>query len=65
MGHYIENTGRETLTFLEMFKSPRYADVSLTQWMALTPHALVQAHTKMDRAQIDGLPAQKHPVVPG
>ncbi len=65
MGHYIENTGTETLTFLEMFKSPRYADVSLTQWMALTPHALVQAHTKMDRAQIDGLPTQKHPVVPG
>ena len=65
MGHYIENTGTETLTFLEMFKSPRYADVSLTQWMALTPHALVQAHTKMDRAQIDGLPIQKHPVVPG
>ncbi len=64
-GHYIENTGTETLTFLEMFKSPRYADVSLTQWMALTPHALVQAHTKMDRAQIDGLPTQKHPVVPG
>ena len=65
MGHYIENTGTETLTFLEMFKSPRYADVSLTQWMALTPHALVQAHTKMDRAQIDGLSTQKHPVVPG
>ncbi len=56
MGHYIENTGRETLTFLEMFKSPRYADISLTQWMALTPHALDQAHTKMDKAQIDGCP---------
>ncbi|MCJ2010933.1 oxalate decarboxylase family bicupin [Methylobacterium sp. J-076] len=65
MGHYIENTGSETLTFLEMFKSPRYADVSLTQWMALTPHALVQAHTKLDRAQVDGLPKEKHPVVPG
>ena len=65
MGHYIENTGTETLTFLEMFKSPRYADVSLTQWMALTPHALVQAHTKLSQAQIDGLPTQKHPVVPG
>ncbi|GJE36292.1 oxalate decarboxylase family bicupin [Methylobacterium persicinum] len=65
MGHYIENTGNETLTFLEMFKSPRYADLSLTQWMALTPHALVQAHTKMDRAEIDGLPTIKRPVVPG
>jgi oxalate decarboxylase len=65
MGHYIENTGTETLTFLEMFKSPRYADVSLTQWMALTPHALVQAHTKLTAAQVDGLPSRKRPVVPG
>ncbi|MDP4023381.1 oxalate decarboxylase family bicupin [Methylobacterium sp. NEAU 140] len=65
MGHYIENTGPETLTFLELFRSPRYADLSLTQWMALTPHALVQAHTRIDRAVIDGLPAAKHPVVPG
>jgi oxalate decarboxylase len=64
MGHYIENTGNEPLVFLEMFKSPRYADLSLRQWMALTPHALVQAHTRIDRASIDGLPTDKSPVLP-
>jgi oxalate decarboxylase len=37
MGHYIQNTGEEPLRFLEMFKSDRYADVSLNQLMAL-PH---------------------------
>ena len=36
MGHYIENTGEETLTFLEMFRSDHFADVSLSQWMALS-----------------------------
>ena len=65
MGHYIENTGEDTLIYLEMFKSPFYADLSLTQWMALTPHALVQAHTKMNRADVDVLPQQKSLVVPG
>lgn len=65
MGHYIENTGTETLTFLEMFRTPTYADISLRQWLALTPHALVQAHTKLDRAAIDGLSRGKAPVVPG
>lgn len=65
MGHYIENTGDTPLTFLEMFRSPRYADISLRQWMALTPHALVQAHTKLDRAAIDALPQTKSPVIPG
>jgi oxalate decarboxylase len=28
MGHYVENTGTETLTFLEMFRSTRFMDVS-------------------------------------
>ncbi|MGU3388107.1 oxalate decarboxylase family bicupin [Methylobacterium sp. D53M] len=65
MGHYIENTGDTTLTFLEMFKSPRYADISLTQWLALTPHPLVQAHTGLDPERLEALPETKSPVVPG
>jgi oxalate decarboxylase len=65
MGHYIENTGDTVLTFLEMFKSPRYADISLTQWLALTPHPLVQAHTGMEPGQVAALSAVKAPVVPG
>jgi oxalate decarboxylase len=65
MGHYIENTGDTTLTFLEMFKSPRYADISLSQWLALTPHPLVQAHTGMDSKLVEALPETKTPVVPG
>jgi oxalate decarboxylase len=48
MGHYVENTGEETLTFLEMFRSNRFADVSLSQWLALTPPELVQAHLNLD-----------------
>jgi oxalate decarboxylase len=65
MGHYVENTGNATLRFLEMFKSDRFADMSLKQWMALTPHELVQAHLHLDRGFLDGLPQQKIPVVPG
>ena len=37
MGHYVENTGDEPLRFLEMFRSDHFADISLNQWMALTP----------------------------
>jgi oxalate decarboxylase len=48
MGHYIENTGTTMLRFLEVFKSDYYADVSLNQWLALTPPELVQAHLKLD-----------------
>jgi len=48
MGHYIENTGTTMLRFLEVFKSDYYADVSLDQWLALTPPELVTAHLHND-----------------
>jgi oxalate decarboxylase len=64
MGHYIENTGSRPLRFLEMFKSSYYADVSLDQWMALTPPELVQAHLRVDAQTIGVLRKQKKPVVP-
>lgn len=44
MGHYVQNTGDTPLRFLEMFRSDHFADVSLNQWLALTPPELVQAH---------------------
>ena len=49
MGHYIENTGDTTLRFLEMFKSDHFADVSLNQWLALTPPELAQAHLHLNQ----------------
>jgi oxalate decarboxylase len=64
MGHYIENTGNTTLRFLEIFKSDYYADVSLDQWLALTPPELVTAHLKTDPQFIRALRKEKVPVVP-
>jgi oxalate decarboxylase len=55
MGHYVENTGDEPLRFLEMFRSDRFADVSLRQWMALTPPELVQPHLNFDAATMAAL----------
>jgi oxalate decarboxylase len=63
MGHYVENTGKTPLRFLEMFKSPRFQDVSLNQWMALTPPELVQAHLNLNKAMMAALRKQKWPAV--
>ena len=65
MGHYVENTGEETLTFLEIFKSDRFADISLNQWMALTPPELVKAHLNLDDATIAELSKTKPMIVQG
>lgn len=63
MGHYIENTGNIPLRFLEMFKSSRFQDVSLNQWMALTPPELVQAHLNLNQNVMRALRKEKWPVV--
>ncbi len=62
-GHYIENTGTETLWFLEMFKSNRFQDVSLNQWMALTPSELVQSNLHVGQKLLKVLRKEKWPVV--
>lgn len=63
MGHYIENTGEETLRFLAMFRSDHYADVSLRQWMALVPPELVSAHLGLDEETVAALSKQEGRVV--
>ncbi|AHD05731.1 oxalate decarboxylase family bicupin [Paenibacillus larvae] len=62
-GHYIQNIGDESLWFLEMFKSNRFADISLNQWMALTPHQLVQDNLHASRELMNALRKEKWPVV--
>jgi oxalate decarboxylase len=46
--HYIENTGNSDLLFIEMFKSAEYQDISLAEWMAHTPHQLMDQHLKVE-----------------
>jgi oxalate decarboxylase len=64
MGHYVENTGDEPLRFLEMFRSDHFADVSLNQWMALTPPGLVKAHLNLGDDTMAALSKRKPIIVP-
>jgi oxalate decarboxylase len=62
-GHYIENLGDEPLVFLEMFRKPRFEDISLTQWMANLPAEISAATLNLPREMIEALPREKRPVV--
>jgi oxalate decarboxylase len=57
------NTGDQTLTFLEMFRSDRFADVSLAQWMGVLPPELIKAHLNLDDDVTATLPRNKPIVV--
>ena len=65
LGHYIENTGPDELVFLEIFKTARYEEVALANWLSHMPPELVASHLNVDpsvvrhfpRARLDVLPA--------
>jgi oxalate decarboxylase len=63
-GHSIENTGTEDLVFLEMFKTARYQDVSLNQWIARMPNKMAEAHLKLDSSVIRQAPQEKSVILP-
>jgi oxalate decarboxylase len=59
MGHYVLNCGEEPLRFLEMFRASRYADISLNQWLGVTPPELVQAHLNLDQSATSAITSNK------
>ncbi|NIY62444.1 cupin domain-containing protein [Streptomyces malaysiensis] len=62
MGHYIENTGDTPLKLLEMFLAPSFEDVSLAQWMALTPAEVVQQHLNLSDNVMRSIRREKQPI---
>jgi oxalate decarboxylase len=62
-GHYIQNTGDQTLWVLETFKSNRFEDVSLNQWMALSPHQLIRENLNVGPELINRLQKEKQFIV--
>jgi len=43
-GHFIENTGKETLKLIILFNSPEYQAISLNDWLSANPAQLVADH---------------------
>jgi oxalate decarboxylase len=62
-GHYIENTGKEDIVFLEMFKSDIFSDVSLNQWIRRLPDQMVEEHLHLNTGETKRIPDAKDPVL--
>jgi oxalate decarboxylase len=65
LGHYIKNTGDTDLKFLEIFRSDRFEDISLSDWLAHTPRNLVAQHLNVDSSIIAQFPSNKPVILPG
>jgi oxalate decarboxylase len=64
-GHYVENTGKTDVMFLEMFKSDQFVDVSLNNWLRRVPPEAVTSHLNLDLQQIAKIPSEKELVLAG
>lgn len=65
-GHYIENTSEtEKLIWIEIYKSDRVADISLAQWLALTPADTVANTLKVDIEVVKQIKKEKQLLVKG
>jgi oxalate decarboxylase len=47
-----------------MFKTSRYQDISLNQWIARMPDKMAEAHLKLAASTIRRAPQDKHDVLP-
>ncbi|MFB7894274.1 cupin domain-containing protein [Microbacterium sp. NPDC056044] len=63
-GHYIENTGDDVLQFLEVFRTDKYEEVSLANWLAHVPPQLVAAHLDIDPSVLATFPRTAQGITP-
>ncbi|WDG19541.1 cupin domain-containing protein [Microbacterium sp. Clip185] len=63
-GHYIENTGDDVLQFLEVFRTDKYEEISLANWLAHVPPQLVAAHLNIDPAVLTTFPRTAQGITP-
>jgi oxalate decarboxylase len=63
-GHYVENTGDDQLIYIETFRSDHYEEVSLANWLAHLPPALVSAHLNIPEEVIATFPRRTQGIVP-
>ncbi|NDO87908.1 cupin domain-containing protein [Cellulosimicrobium composti] len=64
LGHYVENTGDEDLVYLETFRSDRYEEVSLANWLAHLPPRLVAQHLNIPEDVVASFPRGTQGIVP-
>jgi oxalate decarboxylase len=64
LGHYIQNTGSTDLQFLEIFKTDKFAEVSLSDWLTHVPPSMVTQHLNIEASAIAKFPQSRPDILP-
>jgi oxalate decarboxylase len=63
-GHYLENTGNTDMVYMEVFRAPRFEEVSLSDWLAHSPIDMVAETLQIDPSVIAQFPKNRPDVMP-
>ncbi|KAI9735854.1 MAG: hypothetical protein M1834_001319 [Cirrosporium novae-zelandiae] len=63
--HYVENVGTEDLVFLEVLQSDKFTDISMNQWLSLTPPQIIEDTLHLPAKVVAAIPKWKQYIVPG
>lgn len=63
--HYIENVGTEDVVYMEVLQAPKYTDISVGQWLGLTPPQVVADTLHLPESLISRLIKVKQYIIPG
>ena len=63
--HYVENVGTEDVVYMEVLQAPKYTDISVGQWLGLTPPQVVADTLHLPQSLISRLSKVKQYIVPG
>jgi oxalate decarboxylase len=64
LGHYVENTGDTDCVFLGLFKTDRYQEVSLSDWLTHSPPQMVMQTLNISAETLAKFPRNHPGVVP-
>jgi oxalate decarboxylase len=65
LGHYVENTGDTDLVMLGLFKTDRYAEISLSDWLTHSPPEMVKQTLNISGETLAKFPRNHPGIMPG
>lgn len=64
LGHYVENTGSDEFQVVSVYKSERFAEVSLSDWLTHVPPDMVRRTLNLDPSVIARFPTGRPDFLP-
>jgi hypothetical protein len=64
-GHYVQNIGDTDMQFFAVFRTSKFAEFSLSDWLAHSPQEMVAEHLNVDPTIVPYWPGSNALIMPG